>query len=105
MASRRNLQNAVINTSASGQSLLISNPSSSALLYIWDMYLTVAAATNLQFYDGPGPLTGNINLGAGGQFNPAGIDAVPMFTISPGSVFNVSSTAAVQQSGWLSYSS
>jgi len=103
---RRNLQYASVNTASSGQNLIVTNPSTSQFMYVWDIYLTVAAATNLSFYDGGGAITGNINLAAGGQFNPAvaGDFSTPVFTVSPNAVFNVSSTAAVQISGFLHYS-
>ena len=103
---RRNEQYASVNTASSGQNLLLTNPSSSAYMYVWDIYLSVAGATNLSFYDGAGALTGNINLLAGAQFNPAvsSSDATPVFTISPNAAFNVSSSAAAQISGFFHYS-
>ncbi len=103
---RRNLQQAAINTASSGQNLLLTNPSTSAQMQVWDIYLTVAAATNLSFYSGAGALTGNINLAAGGVFNPA-VSAAgwgSVFTVMPNAAFNVSSTAAVQISGFFHYS-
>jgi hypothetical protein len=103
---RRNLQYASVNTASSGQNLLITNPSTTAMMYVWDIYLSVAAATNLSFYSGAGALTGNINLLAGAQFNPS-VDAAgwsPVFIVMPNAAFNVSSTAAAQISGFFHYS-
>ena len=103
---RRNLQQVSVNTASSGQNLLLTNPSTSAQMQIWDIYLSVAAATNLSFYSGAGALTGNINLAAGGVFNPA-VGAAgwgPVFTVQPNANFNVSSTATAQISGFFHYS-
>lgn len=75
-------------------------------MQIWDIYLSVAAATNLSFYSGAGALTGNINLAAGGVFNPA-VGAAgwgSTFTVMPGANFNVSQTGSAQISGWFHYS-
>jgi hypothetical protein len=105
MPSMRNMQQAAINNAATAQTTLFTNPSKTGYAYVWDMYMTVAGATNLVFYDGAGALTGNINLLAGAQFDQAGVANFPMWIISPNSNLSVTSTAAVQQSGWVTYSS
>ncbi len=67
--------------------------------------MTVAGATNLVFYNGSGALTGNMNFLAGGVFDQSGLANQPMWTIDPNSNLSVTSTAAVQQSGWVLYGS
>lgn len=103
MPSMRNPQTAVINNAATAQTTLVKNPSTTGFLYVWDMYLTVAGATNLVFYNGATALTGNINFSAGGVFDQSGLNSLPMWTIDPNSNLSVTSTAAVQQSGWVLY--
>lgn len=104
MPSMRNPQNVAINNAATGQTTLVSNPSSSSFMYIWDIYMTVAGATNLVFYNGNSILTGNMNFLAGGVFDQSGQDRLPMWVVDPNANLSVSSTAAVQQSGWVVFS-
>ena len=103
MPSMRNLRSAAINNAATGQTTLIDNSNNASFLYVWDMYLTVAAATNLVFYNGRVALTGNMNFLAGAAFDQAG-GQVPMWTVDPNANLSVTSTAAVQQSGWVTFS-
>src|ERR1700690_2060242 len=104
MPSMRNIQQAVINNAATGQTTLVNNPSKTSFMYVWDMYLTVAGATNLVFYNGNIALTGNMNFLAGAQFDQSGLNSIPMWTIDPNANLSVTSTAAAQQSGWVTYS-
>lgn len=104
MPSMRNLQQAVINNSATTQTRLINNAGRSGFLYVWDMYVTLAGATNLVFYNGATALTGNMNFLAGSAFDQSGLPEFPMWTIDPNSNLSVTSSAAVQQSGWVLYS-
>lgn len=104
MPSMRNPQNAAINNAATGQTTLFTNPSATGFAYVWDLYMTLAGATNLVFYNGNSVLTGNMNFLAGGIFDQAGQDCLPMWTIDPNSNLSVTSSAAVQQSGWVTFS-
>jgi hypothetical protein len=104
MPSMRNAQTVTINNAATGQTTIFKNPSATGFAYVWDMYVTVAGATNLVFYNGSGALTGNMNFLAGGIFDQSGLGNLPMWTIDPNSNLSVTSTAAAQQSGWLTYS-
>jgi hypothetical protein len=103
MASRRNPQSSVINIAGSGQQTICTNPSTSQFMYINELYFTCAAATTVQFYDGPGAITGNINVIAGtALYLPD--HGQPHFTISPNNMFNVSEGAGTQKSGYVRFS-
>ena len=104
MPSRRNYQQAQINISASGLQTICQNPSKSAFMYIWEVYLTCAGATNLTFYNGAGPLTGNINVLAGGTFSRQDLGSSPAFTIEPNASFSISEAVGVQKSGYVHFS-
>jgi hypothetical protein len=103
MASRRNPQYASINIAGSGQKTICTNPSTSQFMYINELYFTCAAATTVQFYDGPGAITGNINVIAGTPISLIDMGQ-PHFTISPNNVFNVSEGAGTQKSGYVRFS-
>jgi hypothetical protein len=104
MASRRNMQQAAINIAGSGQQTIFTNPSTTQFAYVWELYMTCAAATTVQFYDGPGALTGNINVIAGTPIVLPDHGQQPRFTISPNAVFNVSEGAGTQKSGYVHFS-
>lgn len=104
MPSMRNPQNVAINNAATGQTTLVSNPSVTSFMYVWDLYVTVAGATNIVFYNGVSALTGNMNFLAGAVFDQSGQDRLPMWTIDPNSNLSMTQTAAQQVSGWLVYS-
>lgn len=104
MPSMRNPQNVAINNAATGQTTLVSNPSTTSFMYVWDVYMTVAGATNIVFYNGASTLTGNMNFLAGAVFDQSGQDRLPMWTIDPNANLSMTQTAAQQVSGWLVYS-
>jgi hypothetical protein len=103
MPSMSNPQSAAINISATGQTTIINN-ASSRFMYVWDLYMTCATATNVVFYNGAGQLTGNMNFAAGAIFDEAGLSSLPMWTIDPASNLSMTSTATSQRSGWVVYS-
>lgn len=104
MPSMRNPQTAVINNAATAQTLLVNNGGRTGFLYIWDMYVTVAGATSIVFYNGAQALTGNMNFLAGAPFDQSGLNSLPMWTIDPNSNLSMTQSAAAQVSGWLTYS-
>jgi hypothetical protein len=65
------MQFAGINIAGSGQQTIFTNPSTTQFAYVWELYMTCAAATTIQFYDGPGAITGNINVTAGSACHPS----------------------------------
>lgn len=107
MASRRNAQNAVINTATAGvtgTNIIVTNPSTTAFMYIWAIMFTAAGAATLQFMNGINALTGQMSFAANGQFVETA-DQLPLYTVDPGQSFilnQVSTTAQI--SGALTYS-
>ena len=105
MATARNMQSAVINTNASGMTTLVSNPSTTAYMYVWQLFLAAANATYVQFFDGPGAISGNIGITAGTPINlSTGQGISPYFTIAPGSTFVLNDSVGVQKGGFFHYS-
>jgi len=105
MASRRNLQRYVINSSITGNTNLV-NPSATAFCYVWEMYMTCAAATVITLYNGAGAITGNINVPAGAVFlgGLADNEVSPHFAIDPNANFSISDASGTQKSGYITYS-
>jgi hypothetical protein len=104
MASRVNPQNAVLNNSSSGNTTIITNPSTKAFMYIWTLYVVSGGTANLTFYNGAGPLSGPLPTVAGTVINPTSPLELPIFTIDPGASFIINDSAGVQKSGWCTYS-
>jgi len=104
MPSRTNYQQAQINISGSGLQTIFQNPSQKAFAYVWEVYVTCAAATNIVFYNGAGPLTGNINMLAGGAFQRQDLGMAPAFIIEPNANFSISEASGVQKSGYVHFS-
>lgn len=104
MPSRRNMQSAVISNASSGQQTLFTNPSTSAFAYVWEIYMTCAAAATCTFYDGPGACSGNVNVVAGGAISLLDNGYSPHFTVSPNATFNISEGVGTQKSGYVRYS-
>src|ERR1035437_5905322 len=103
MPSRRNMQFAGINIAGSGQQTIFTNPSTTQFAYVWELYMTCAAATTIQFYDGPVAITGNINVTAGSAFIRLDGGQQPAFIVSPNNVFNISEGAGTQKSGYVHF--
>ena len=105
MASRRNPQQVAINNSTSGNLTIIANPSTTAFMYIYELYLQVGGTTNLTFYNGLTPLTGPLALGT--SVPPVWLEdeggAFPRFVINPGQSFIVNDSAGVQKSGYCTF--
>jgi hypothetical protein len=99
-------QNAVINSSASGNVTIIANPSSTLFMYVWSLYLVAGGTANLTFYNGAGAITGPIPVVVNQVINPTfgGFTGPPLFVIDPGAKLIVNDSAGVQKSGWLVYS-
>jgi hypothetical protein len=105
MASRRNTQNASISFSASGNSTVIANPSTVSFMYIWELALVLAGASNITLYNGAGALTGAMPMLANGSIYEGDFgQGTPHYTIDPGASFIINSSNAVQVSGKVKYS-
>jgi len=104
MPARSNYQQLAINIAGSGAQTIFTNPSATRYAYVWELYMTVAAATNVTFLDGAGALTGNINMLAGSAFQRQDLGFEPCFIVSPNANFSVSESVGVQKSGYVHFS-
>jgi hypothetical protein len=108
MASRRNPQTTIINSSSSSISVVV-NPSSTAFLYVWHLMITASAASNIQFQqqtlsDGTANLSGAYDLtGAGGSLTWPDANS-PWLTIDPGATLIISNSGSASVQGQVLWS-
>ena len=105
LAQRLNAQIAAINSAATGNTTIITNPSKIAFMYVWESAPVVGAATNITFMNGAGVLSGPVSMLANGSiYRP---DRQSRLHHRPRRVLYChvnSSGTTVQQSGWVKWS-
>lgn len=91
-----------INAASSGDNIILSAASAGSI-NIYEIYFTVAGATNITIKAGSRSLTGAIQLtGAGSSVNLL-MSEEPHFTCRPGEAFIINSSNAVQLAGAMIY--
>lgn len=95
---------AAINFAASGDNTAVSS-SAGKRIQVYEIYFTVAAATNITIKDGTGgtALTGPITFSGAGSFTLMYRISPPHFSTSQGNNFVINSSNAVQISGHVIY--
>ena len=104
MASRRNLQQVLINNASSGNLTVFTNPSSTAFAYVWAISVSVAGTANLTFKDSFGNLTGAMSFTATEGYSGVDNGVAPWFAIGPSQSFIINDSAGVQKSGFCNWS-